>query len=103
MRDTRIGKANAAFSQLWGFLHTRAFTHIGGRRQRAVMCFRQFKNLFWRDITSDDQNGIVGRIEPLIESRRVFARQVFHLVAPTDDRDPIRVIQKCGCVDLLAE
>ena len=65
---------------------------VGVGLERAVGGFRQRLHLLDGDVAGDDDDGVVGGIEALVEGQRVLARELGHLVHPADDGDAIGMV-----------
>jgi len=61
-------------------------------RQATVSGLRERLHLLRHDVAGHHHDGVVGRIEALVEGERVFTRQLLHFVHPADDRDAVGVV-----------
>ena len=69
---------------------------IGSGRGLAISRLGQFPDFTCLDVTGDDQDRIVGRIEAPVKGERIGAIEALDLRFPADDRRSIRVVHESG-------
>ncbi len=89
---TRVPEFDAPCGALRRLLRTHARLDLGVGLERAVGGLRQCLDLLDRDVAGDDHDGVVGRVEALVEGERVLARELGHLVHPADDGDAVGMV-----------
>ncbi len=88
----RILELHAARGALLRLLRPHASADARVGRKGAIGGFCQRLDLGRIDIASDNDDGVVGRVEALVEGQRVLTRQLLHLVHPADDGDAVGVV-----------
>src|SRR5439155_10161366 len=80
--DARIGERDGARRFVHRLLRAHAWADLGDARDLAVDVLGALFDLLGGDVAGDHEDGVVGRVDTLVERERVFAREFFQLLAP---------------------
>ena len=102
--DAGVGQRHGARRRRHRLLRPDALRRDRGlRRDFAVGPSPPSGGFPWLDVAGDDQDGIVRRVEALVEGERILAVELFDFLAPADHRAAIGVVEIERGHDLLGQ